>query len=1513
MKYFLFLPFIALFFLPNISSGQAPNLGVSSKFALFTGVGAFNGDFATSVVGDIGTNVGAFTPVGFLVGSVHVADAVSAQAAADVLVAYADLAGRVCGQVIGVGLGNGQILFPNTYCTGAASTLNGNLTLNGGGNPNAIFIFQINGAFASTPNSTITLINGANLCNVFWQINGQVTLGENSVFQGTIIANGAINLLAGAKLSGRGLATSGAISTNANVVQLPSACACMLNVTCPTPPTGSFQCISAIPVGAAADVKINSSCGATSVVITQTSTGNGCPNSPYVLTRTYTVSDAGGNQTACVVKYTAADNTAPIITCPAAVTAQCASLVPAPNTASVTASDNCGGAVTITFVSDVITNQTCANRFTLTRTYRATDVCGNTATCAQIITVFDNTVPTIICPAAVTVQCASLVPAVNTASPTASDNCGGAVTITFVSDVITNQTCDNRFTLTRTYRATDVCGNSATCAQVITVFDNTPPTFLNPPANITVECFFVPPVVIPAAIDNCTGTVTVILVSETQVPGVCPTVYTLTRLFRATDNCGNSATVSQVITVVDTTPPQFIKPPVDVVIECDLDTNLDDYQAWLDSLGGSVVFDCSTVTFTFENSPFPLDTSGCAGTFRRFIRFIATDQCGNSSFSDASFTVIDLTPPTFTILPKNLDFECWTGEEGDAFLPEFLVDFEVSDECGTVSTEVVLLSQTEGCGNTFRRVYQFRATDECGNTNFVTATFSMVDTLPPVIISCPPGNVFLTCEYDIPPPDTAGVIAIDNCGSVKITVESIFSNGVGCRYWPMTKSYTYAATDECGNVSYCYQSFQVVDSIPPTYTGPDTIFVLCVADLPGPGDITDILAPYFVDNCYSIICIGESVATNGSTYITYCVNFKDLCVNWATKFFVTFVATGGCKPLCTAPASVWGSTTGSINGMKTSEATQQLIDKYGALKAGNLGKTLSVTSAVCLQNMLPGNGNTAQFSPGNVVFGISNECQNGSALLNSDGTLKNKLAANVLAMQLNIWYNLEFNDRDLRVQRLESLPVCLVEPVVMGKLEFDHTNVQGLLNLSNDYLAGVGFFPPNFGSPLNNALDNLNNYWQKCQINDPCSTVATISGSLKTELQEGMEEGHVQMESSDNTGPMPDKFVNTDVAGLYEFTNAIPFAGNYTLLPSPGNKAPLNGVTTYDLVLISKHILGWEPLNSPYKMIAADANKSGSITSFDIVELRKLILGIYDELPENTSWRFVDAKYQFPVLNNPFTTTFPESISVENLQGNHMAEDFISVKIGDVNGSAIANGLMVATERSTGTLLFDLEDRQVEAGQQFELKLTADQIVQGFQLTLNTHGLEVLEVNGNEMNASNFAIFAADGFPTDNAEALTISWNLPEGSSGELATFTIKFNATHAGRLSEMLSLSSRITKTEAYQRNGSKALEVLDIALRFHGEGGTTINGNSFELYQNIPNPFVDKTTIGFYLPENTEAALTIYDQTGRMIYMISDYFSRGYNAFTIDQEVLKTTGTLLYKLETAHHTATRKMIQGN
>lgn len=221
-KTWLIIIFATLFSFPNINFGQtAPNLGTTSGFALFTKAGAFNnngGASTTNIIGNIGSNSAGVTgfPPGIVNGTIYSADATTAQAALDVVTAYTDLS--QVGSVIGVGLA-GQVLVAGVYQTGAASTLNGNITLDAQGDPNALFIIQIGGALSTGINSSVTLVNSASLCNVYWQVAGQFDLGDGSVFRGTIIVNGAINLLDGSSLLGRGLSTAGAINLFNNIVR----------------------------------------------------------------------------------------------------------------------------------------------------------------------------------------------------------------------------------------------------------------------------------------------------------------------------------------------------------------------------------------------------------------------------------------------------------------------------------------------------------------------------------------------------------------------------------------------------------------------------------------------------------------------------------------------------------------------------------------------------------------------------------------------------------------------------------------------------------------------------------------------------------------------------------------------------------------------------------------------------------------------------------------------------------------------------------------------------------------------------------------------------------------------------------------------------------------------------------------------------------------------------------------------------------------------------------------------
>lgn len=226
-KQLLIIASFLLLLLPNVILSQplnAPNLGLSAKFALFTAVGAVTCAGTSVVTGNIGTNSGALTgfPPGVIhYGQAHVQDLVTLQAANDVIAAYSYLQNMTCTVVLGTTLGNNQILTPGIYCTGAASTLNGNLTFDAQGNPDALFVIQMDGAFATSTFSSVSLINGASFCNIYWQVNGAFTLGDFSLFRGTIVTNGAITLLQGATILGRGLSKVGAIATSNVIATMP--------------------------------------------------------------------------------------------------------------------------------------------------------------------------------------------------------------------------------------------------------------------------------------------------------------------------------------------------------------------------------------------------------------------------------------------------------------------------------------------------------------------------------------------------------------------------------------------------------------------------------------------------------------------------------------------------------------------------------------------------------------------------------------------------------------------------------------------------------------------------------------------------------------------------------------------------------------------------------------------------------------------------------------------------------------------------------------------------------------------------------------------------------------------------------------------------------------------------------------------------------------------------------------------------------------------------------------------
>jgi len=359
---------------------------------------------------------------------------------------------------------------------------------------------------------------------------------------------------------------------------------------------------------------------------------------------------------------------------------------------------------------------------------------------------------------------------------------------------------------------------------------------------------------------------------------------------------------------------------------------------------------------------------------------------------------------------------------------------------------------------------------------------------------------------------------------------------------------------------------------------------------------------------------------------------------------------------------------------------------------------------------------------------------------------------------------------------------------------------------------------------------------------------------------------------------------------------------NYSIAAAR-NDNPLNGVTTYDLVLLGQHLLELNTLDSPYKMIAADVNGSGSITSLDMIALRRLILFIDTELATNTSWRFVDGEYVFPNPANPFATTFPEVINYNDLAGSQLA-DFVGVKIGDLNASATANSLNAGDTRSSDDeLVFNVEDAKVEAGETYTVDFKAAEFNQmaGYQFTLNfdASAVEFVDFEAGALRgltADNF------GFHMLNEGVITTSWNANDALtvSDDEVLFSLTFTAKAATQVSKVMNIAqnTEYTSAEAY----NEAAKLYDLTINF--------NKGANALLQNQPNPFRNETVIGFELAEAAAATVTIYDVAGRTIKQYNGDFAKGYNSLTINRSELSGSGVLYYQLETADFSATKKMI---
>ncbi len=1201
---------------------------------------------------------------------------------------------------------------------------------------------------------------------------------------------------------------------------------------------------------------------------------NGICAEDITIVRTWTATDNCGNTISASQTITSSDTEAPVlIGVPVDMTVECGAIMEAPE---VTAIDNCASNIMVDF-SETEVNGDCAEDVVVTRIWTATDNCGNEVSAIQVITSADIVAPILIgIPADVTAECGEI-PAAPTV--TATDNCLTDVIVDFDEEMSTG-TCSEDVIITRTWTATDNCGNTVSAQQVVSSSDIIAPTLNNVPVDMTVDCGMVPEPVIVTASDNCDMDVIVVF-AEVIEDGICPENITVTRTWMATDNCGNTVSATQVITSSDTEAPVLSATPVDMTVECGEVPNPPTITATDNCITPEVVF-----TEVIEDGICPENI-----TVTR--TWTATDNCGNTVNTTQVITSSDTEAPILTDVPDDMTVQC------DAIPSP--VSVSATDNCDdevTIVFEEIITEQN--CENEYVLTWSWTATDNCGNTSSRSTTLEVIDDTAPVLFGIPQ-NITVECN-DIPalPSPTA----TDNCDDdPEISFEE-FSTEPDCGSQNYQIFRTWTATDNCSNLSARTQIITLFDESAPVFTvTPPNITAEC-DNIPSPAFVE---AEDACNNGAVLMMTEEIVENSGDCTHNYILNrtwtATDSCGNSDT-FTQEITVDDTTPPTISCPndrieniVSVGVCDFLYAMSVTITDNCDQVLDVDYSVDFGNDGVIDSVGTIVGFPFLLisfPIGDNT-------ITFNATDDCGNTSSC--SSMVMVNDLVPPAFFCNPQTVPLSGIDSSGFVVPSqflLEPFLECCLDTLLIEDLDNPGQMTDTLFLDYDDFILSqmIGGIPIEIFAI--DCYGNMSSCVTKVFVLPPMSPpgFAEIAGEVLTEEGEPLENIEVFLD-----GGMSDDAM-TSVMGAYEFLD-LPEGYPYYIEPFH-NQDPMNGVTTWDLILLQRHILEVDLLDSPYKIIAGDINRSGQTTTFDIVQLRKLILGINTVFQSNTSWRFVDANYVFPNQENPFESSFPEFCSIASLENEMMDMSFVAVKTGDLNNSAETNFNGTSDTRNASTFHFETENQSIEEDEEVIVPIKAKDFdeVLGFQFTLD-FDQSLLDFEG--LGANSLSDFSMNNFGLDFIEngMITCSWFDLDASTKDSETilFELKFKAKGSGRLSELLKINSNYTTAELYQKD--KTQTTLDLQFGISPKVDMV-----FELFQNRPNPFKEETIISFSLKESSIATISVFNASGELVWKTTGVYPEGYSEFVIQRDELEGSGLYFYQLRTESALANQRMI---
>jgi subtilisin-like proprotein convertase family protein len=1125
------------------------------------------------------------------------------------------------------------------------------------------------------------------------------------------------------------------------------------------------------------------------------------------------------------------------------------------------------------------------------------------------------------------------------------DACG-QLQMSFVDDKV-EQPCSSIYTaiINRTWGAKDVSGNdSRPCTQKIYVYRNGVSTLQFPPNYDDLErpalscnqygASIPTPEITGSPSGELCNNVQILPYTDVKID-ICDNSYKILRKWSVVEWCsGEVYTHLQIIKVLDKQGPTLTCPR-DTAISTDAVSCNRDFTPARPIVGAG---ECSSdLTYKLSYSyigrtsgPIPADSTFTVIGILDLrtlvdmpvgftaVRWRVEDECGNVSVCTYRIEVKDLVPP---VAICDQFTKVSIGSNKLAYVAASTFDDGSLDNCGIVKMEV--RKMTDRCfGNTNFRdsavfcctevnstiMVELRVSDASGNRNTCMVEIRVEDKLPPYITQCPE-NITLDCQADFKNTVVTGLPDfVDNCEVVSV---NFIDNGGPDQCGRGTIQRTWTVKDAQNLAASCVQTISLVDKDPfdrfDITFRPDYSTSVCNAGLLPENLPAAFAYPVISDDDCSLTSVTYSDQTfkfvDGAcekilrtwTVIDWCTHVPGTTTGIYTDLQIIVLENKLAPTFTNCPTErtvdVFDNCRGSVSQSiqasdlctkpKDLKYTYQIDLNGDGLFAGEELTTLRGTDST-FTKFLP-------IGVHNVIWTVQDQCGN-------KATCSYKLTV-----------------RDGK----KPTPYCLssVTTVVMpttGNVaiwakdfdlgSFDNCTPRNKLNISfstNVLDTGKVLTCSNIPDgrsvkfPIDIYITDEAGNREYCSVNviiqdnegnvckDNNGSLVAVGGRIKTENNKSLNGAMVSLYNDNN---LVQELMTTS-AGNFILEN-IDNTKAYQLGANKNDDVN-NGISTLDLVLIQRHILGLQKFTSPYKYISADANNDSRISAADLVALRKVILGISTEFINNQkSWRFLNSLTPFSDPNNPFP--YNERINLNLTGGSVYDQDLYAVKIGDVNTSVqLSANDNNAEPRSNKNLQLNYSTKTLGDKNIIEVYADEDVELNGFQAKLNI---------GNAQVIGKALAIASDNY-VSNDEETAISWNsdAKQIKKGTLL-FAIEFTGKQALVLNENFS-------NEAY-------LESFEISkIQFKQLDKNNLE-NSFEVFQNEPNPFAAETRIGFKLPESSKVSLKIYDQTGKILHRQSASFDKGLNYFSVSQSNLQVSGIMYYEVSSGNFKQTRKMI---